>query len=67
MFVVKKPPGRRTAFVNATRVVRICPLSPRIAGPALPGVTPDTALDRYDVFYINEYHDMSDYLYINNL
>lgn len=54
-------------FVEATRLVRICPLSPRIAGEAQRDVTSDTVLDKYEAFYINKYFLLGDFMYINKL
>jgi hypothetical protein len=67
MFVVKKPENLQRAFIEATRLVRICPLSPRIAGPARRDANPQTALDCYNVFYINKYFTLNDFMYFNNM
>lgn len=67
MFVVRKPPILRSAFIRATQIVRVCPLSPRFAGKALDDATPETAIERYDTFYINKYYTLSDYMYLNKL
>lgn len=67
MFVVKKPAETHSEIIRALRIVRVCPLAPRITGPALRNATPYTALDLYDEFYINKYYSISDFLYINNL
>lgn len=67
MFVITKPATAQTEIVHASRIVRVCRLSPRISGPAIRGVTPDTALDRYNTFYINKYYSVNDFLFINQM
>ncbi|CAE6434587.1 unnamed protein product [Rhizoctonia solani] len=67
MFIVSKPERIRNDLVNLSRILRICPLSPHISGPAIPGVTPQTTLDRYSSFYLNKYHSMSDFLFLNGI
>ncbi|CAE7129460.1 unnamed protein product [Rhizoctonia solani] len=67
MFVISKPARIRNDLVNLSRILRICPLSPQISGPAISGITPRTTLDRYSSFYLNKYHSMSDFLFLNNV
>jgi hypothetical protein len=67
MFVVKKPPRARNMFLYARQIIRICPLSPRIVGPARRDVAPETAMDSYDTFYINKYYSLDDFMYVNNI
>ncbi|KAG8692125.1 hypothetical protein FRC08_009995 [Ceratobasidium sp. 394] len=67
LYVVKKLERRRGIFLDAARIVRICPLSPRFSDVARRDVTPNTALDCYNTFYINKYFSLSDFLYINNM
>ncbi|KAG8708187.1 hypothetical protein FRC08_000066 [Ceratobasidium sp. 394] len=61
LYVVNKPERPRWIFLDARRIVRVCPLSPRFDGRAPRNVTPDTALDRYQSFYINKYFGLSDW------
>jgi hypothetical protein len=67
MFVVSKPAKVRTEIIDVPRIVRVCPLSPRISGPAILGVTPETALDSYNSFYVNKYYCMRDFVFMNGL
>ncbi|QRV74372.1 beige protein [Ceratobasidium sp. AG-Ba] len=67
MFVVTKPARIQTTLINVARVIRICPLAPHISGAALPGVTPNTTLERYSSFYINKYHSIGDFVWLNDL
>ncbi|KAG8735953.1 hypothetical protein FRC10_009957 [Ceratobasidium sp. 414] len=67
LYVVKKLERGRGIFLNAVRIVRICPLSPRFSDVARRDVTPNTALDCYNTFYINKYFSLSDFLYVNNM
>lgn len=54
-------------FLEASRIVRLCPLSPRIMGTARRDVTPEKSIYSYDTFYINKYHCLSDFMYTNKL
>lgn len=67
MFVVTKPATVRTDIINVTQILQVCHLSPRISGPALQGVTPETTLDRYNAFYINKYYSLDDFSFINEI
>ncbi|KAG8705112.1 hypothetical protein FRC08_001837 [Ceratobasidium sp. 394] len=67
MFVVTKPAHIRPQLVEISRITRLCPLAPHIAGTALPGVTSQTTLDQYSSFYINKYRSMGDFVFLNNL
>lgn len=67
MFIITKPATVRTKIINSSRIFRVYRLSPRIAGPAIRGVTPDTALDSYDSFNINKYYSLSDFSFVNQM
>ncbi|EUC56766.1 hypothetical protein RSOL_195550, partial [Rhizoctonia solani AG-3 Rhs1AP] len=67
MLLVLKPPRIQAELIHISRILRICPLSPHITGHAIPGVTAQTTLDQYNSFYLNKYHSISDFLFLNGI
>ncbi|KAG9087311.1 hypothetical protein FS749_003000 [Ceratobasidium sp. UAMH 11750] len=67
MFVISKPARLRAQIVEASKILRLCPLAPHISHSAIPGVTPQTTLDKYNTFYINKYRSISDFVFLNRL
>lgn len=71
MYVVKKVWGRggrqRGLLIKAQSIVRLCPLAPVIEGAARRKVTPTSSLTCYSSFYVNKFHDIVDYEFVNVL
>ncbi|KAG8721103.1 hypothetical protein FRC09_008463 [Ceratobasidium sp. 395] len=67
MYVITKPACIRPKLVELSNIIHLCPLTPRISGPGIPGVTPQTSLDRYDSFYVNKFRSTRDFIFFNNI
>ncbi|KAG8795971.1 hypothetical protein FRC12_007317 [Ceratobasidium sp. 428] len=67
MYVVTKPACLRPQIAELSDVIRLCPLAPLISGPGIPGVLPQTSLDKYSSFYVNKYRSISDFVFCNNI
>jgi hypothetical protein len=55
---------RQHKLMPASDVVRLCPLAPVIQGNAPRDVDRDGALDRFSTFYLNNYRNIDDFIFM---